>query len=276
MGAVTYTRSPSLVALARQASYLFIIAGSAVVISDVDVDELSQILNLTARPITREALLDHCAVETIQTLVDLGVLVTSEITNPPVGPSTSPKRCGRLVVGVSGAVAATMVLDQIRGLTSTFADQLDVILTQNATRFLQPRVFDYHGLQTWTDPYEPAHGISVPHKYLAAADLLLIAPASANTIHRIASGACSDLLSLVVANTTAPIVVAPSMNAEMWAHPPIARNVAQLRRDGIWVIDPGAGFVLSGEAGIGAMGFDLPGLLRALDGVLTATGERRS
>ncbi|MCX5747626.1 MAG: hypothetical protein NT062_34605 [Proteobacteria bacterium] len=269
MSEIWYCRPGTLVAIARDTSYLFVVAGSIVLIEDVDVDELSRILALTARPILQADLLTHCSNETLDTLLNLGVLVQTHHAEPII--SDIPKRCRRLVIGLSGSVAVTGALTYVVPLARMFAEHTDIIITAGASQFIEPRVFDYHGIPTWLDLHEPRQGVAIPHKYLADADLILIAPASANTIQRLATGACSDLLSLVVAMTKAPVVVAPSMNPQMWSQPAIARNVAQLRRDGIWVIDPGLGFPLSDpdHPALGAMGFDLAGLVRALDGVLT-------
>ena len=90
----------------------------------------------------------------------------------------------------------------------------------------------------------------MPHVHLAqAASCVLAMPASANSLQRLASGACSDLLSLLVSATTAPIVVAPAMNDTMWNHRPVQRNVARIRDDGVYVIEPGLIFAASALAG---------------------------
>lgn len=115
--------------------------------------------------------------------------------------------------------------------------------------------------------------MAVPHAELADnADAVLVAPCSASTLHKLASGACSDLVSLVVAATKAPVIVAPSTNANMWAHPPVQRNVAQLRADGVWIVEPWRGTRVSkrGESGTGALGFNSLGLFRILDLILPA------
>src|SRR5207249_11528339 len=97
----------------------------------------------------------------------------------------------------------------------------------------------YYGLPVWVDRFEARDGVNVPHMWLASrADVILIA-ATAHTIHRLATGACSDLLSLVVAATRAPIVIAPSMNPLMASQPAVARNSGQLRRVGYYVAEPG-------------------------------------
>ena len=82
-------------------------------------------------------------------------------------------------------------------------------------------------------------GKTVPHIALAKnADLVAVMPATAGSISRLATGACSDLLSLVAIATTAPVVVAPTMNTAMWDNPAVRRNVDQLRADGVYVVEP--------------------------------------
>ena len=84
------------------------------------------------------------------------------------------------------------------------------------------------------------------HVHLASrAEIIAVIPASAHALQRLATGACSDLLSLTVAATKAPVVLFPAMNANMWRHRAIARNVAQLRADGCYVVEPGPGFEVS-------------------------------
>jgi 3-polyprenyl-4-hydroxybenzoate decarboxylase len=266
-----FVRRP-LVTVARRDSYLLVDRERGnTSLEGVDVEALATVLALAAAPVSRERLEAAADDATIDRLVELGVIAPCPA---PVeaSPQTVPRRCERMVIGLSGAISVTSALDHVVALADSFAREVDVVITRGARRFVQPRIYEYRGFRTWTDAYRPRHGAAVPHHHLATtADLVLIAPASAGTLSRLASGACDDLLSLIVAATTAPVVVAPSMNPQMWLHPPIARNVAQLRADGIWVIDPGIGAPVAQREhhGVGAMGFDIEGLMRALDGVLT-------
>lgn len=266
-----YVRPASVVALARRASYVFVVADrpAPICIDDIDVDAMAQVLELAARPISHDALAEISSADAIAMLLDLGVLVETTAPSPAPTALTS-KRCKRMVLGLTGSVAVAGALDHVIALADGFAEHIDIVISEGAQAFVVPRVYEYYGFTTWRDMYAPAHGVAVPHKHLAAAELVLIAPASATTLQRIASGACSDLLSLVVAMTTAPVVVAPSMNAQMWRHPPIQRNVAQLRADGIWVIEPGLGKPVAarGEVGVGGGAFDIAGLLRGLAAIL--------
>jgi len=105
------------------------------------------------------------------------------------------------------------------------------------------------------------------------AELVLVLPASANAVFRLAHGTCSDLLSLVVAGTRAPVVLAPSMSAAMWNHPAVRRNVARLRDDGAFVIEPGPGRAVGSDATCTVGGLGLGGDSAHLVGALVAVLE---
>lgn len=268
----TLVRSPGLVAFARGDRYVFLIPGQddVVGLDGVDVDAMAEVLRLASQPIEDVALAEHIAPEAMAMLLELGVLTVLDAAPEPAAPRT--RRCQHVVVGVSAAVAAAGAIDYLVALADGFAERVDVVLSPRAQHFLSPDVVRYYGFRTWTDPYAPAHGVAVPHSYLAdSAEVVVVAPASASMLHRLASGACSDLISLVVAATAAPVVVAPSMNERMWQHPPIQRNVAQLRADGVWVIDPAVGRRIStrDRGGVGPIGVSPVGLLQALDVVLS-------
>ncbi|MEX1309105.1 MAG: flavoprotein [Candidatus Sulfomarinibacteraceae bacterium] len=184
----------------------------------------------------------------------------------------------RLVFGACGTVATSMVVPQMVLLAiDSLAEHVDVVLTESARRFVRLRVLRYLGARTFTDGFASQPGAAVPHIHLAqGAEAVLIAPASAATIARLASGACDDLLSLIVAATTAPVIVAPVMNQNMWRHAAIARNVARLREDGIYVVAPGSARPIASRTGeaaevgtqVGAMGLSLSNLVAVVEGVV--------
>jgi len=272
-----YVRAPGA-AVGRGTTFVFVGSGrDPIAIDGVDANAMSSVLAAAALPIAHDELEARCSAETIEHLVTLGVLRagTREELSGREPPLAAKKRCRRLVVALSGSVRTASFLGTLVDLADGFADELDVIVSHGARRFVRPRLYHYYGMRVWTDPFEPAHGVPVPHKFLAEADLILVAPASASTIHRLATGACSDLTSLVVSMTASPVVVAPSMNPRMWLHPPIARNVAQLREDGCWVIEPGVGTPIAArsERGVGAVGVEGDALFRALDAVLVQHGR---
>jgi phosphopantothenoylcysteine decarboxylase/phosphopantothenate--cysteine ligase len=144
------------------------------------------------------------------------------------------------VVALTGSIVAGLMAPVILSLCySGFYGQLDVILTEAALRFVHRELFEFYGIRTWVDAFDRRDGVHVPHIALGqAADCLLVMPASAACWRRLAQGACADLLSLTVAATMAPVVVAPVMNTAMWNHAAVQRNVQQMRDDGMYVIEP--------------------------------------
>lgn len=241
-----------------------------VMLQDLDVELMGSVLERAAFPVEHAELATVADEATIAALQELGVLVPCGDAAATVTPRRA-KRCRNLVVGLSGSVAVVSALHHLIALADQFAETVDVIVSEGARQFVRPEAFSYHGFRVWTDPFVPAHGVAVPHAHLAAAaDLVLVAPASASMLHKLATGACSDLIALVVAATSAPVVVAPSTNFAMWRHPPVRRNVAQLRADGVWVVDPWVGQKVAqrDQVGVGILGFDPVGLMRTLDVLL--------
>ena len=158
-------------------------------------------------------------------------------------------RLKEMVFGISGTIQASTILRLASMLKGRFAAEVNIVLTPTATRFLRPEVASYLGLPVWSDVFEVRGEVNVPHIHLAQkADLVVIMPASATTIHRLATGACTDLLSRTVAATRAPILIAPAMNPVMWTYPPIDRNIEQLRTDGMYIVEPGMGVEVSNIA----------------------------
>ena len=285
-----YCRNPRAVAITSGICTLWSLPGEAVVRSDtVPSVTVAALWELLADPIPGSALAariaadpDPAALEQLvdrlltQALVLRGApdeLPTVLAESAPARPPTPVSPCAHLVLGVTGAVQAAFVAPVIRRLALDFAREVDVILTRSARRFITPHAVAALGVAVWHDPFERRDGIPAPHAHLAeVADLVLVLPASANAIHRLAHGACSDLLSLVVAGTRAPVVVVPSMSAGMWSHPAVRRNVARLRDDGAYVIEPGPGRSVASEAirAVGGLGLggDSANLLDALAAVL--------
>jgi 3-polyprenyl-4-hydroxybenzoate decarboxylase len=182
--------------------------------------------------------------------------------------------CRRLVLGVTGAVQTAFLAPAIQRLAQDFAAKMDVILTRSARRFITSHAVTALGAAVWHDPFERRDGVRVPHTHLAeAADLVLVLPASANAIFRLAHGTCSDLLSLVVAGTRAPVVLVPSMSSTMWSHPAVRRNVARVREDGAFVIEPGPGRAVGSDAACTVGGLGLGGDSAHLLGALLAVLE---
>ncbi|NRD55773.1 hypothetical protein D7Y15_02240 [Corallococcus sp. AB030] len=177
---------------------------------------------------------------------------------------------GNVVFGLTGAVASAYMLPSIARL-QPFARRIDVVVTRAARPFVAPAAFEAHGIQVWGSASARRGEVRVPHIELAdTADLVVVCPASAHAIARLAQGACSDLVSLVVTATRAPVIVVPSMNEAMWDHPAVQRNVARIVADGVHVVEPHRGLEVAwlarGEPP--RLGFGTQGLL---DGAMLAT-----
>jgi hypothetical protein len=157
--------------------------------------------------------------------------------------------CSRLVVAATGAVQSFALPKLLYSSFMPFARVVDVILTSSAQRFVTHHSIEAMGARVWTDPFD-TDVAPVPHMELAKSDLMVVYPASAATLHRLACGAASDLLSLVAAATAGPVLVVPAMNGQMWSHPPIQRNVRQLVDAGFYVAVPS--LMQEVSAGVGA------------------------
>lgn len=159
-----------------------------------------------------------------------------------------------IVLGVTGGIAAYKAPDVVRRLRDVGAD-VRVILTPNAARFVSPlslAAVSGNGviIEQWGDS---AHG-GVDHIELARwADLLLIAPATANMIAKLAIGLADDALSTYAIAHRGTIIVAPAMNTSMLRHPTVQKNLATLRERGVIVLDPDSGLLACGDEGSGRM-----------------------
>lgn len=157
----------------------------------------------------------------------------------------------RVVVGVTGSIAAYKAAILVSSLVRHGA-HVDVILTASGARFVTPATFT--GLTRGSVHTDLFADRGLPHVELAErADLIVVAPATARTLARLAHGLADDLLALTVLGTRAPVLVAPAMEAGMWRHPATRRNVALLREDGVEVAGPESGRHASGAGGPGRM-----------------------
>ena len=162
----------------------------------------------------------------------------------------------RIVLGVCGGVAAYKSCELVR-LCVKAGILVDVVMTAAATRFVGPTTFQaLSGRPVWTDLWDARDTKSMAHIELSrGAAGVLVAPASADFIARLAGGLANDLLStLCLARQRAtPLLVAPAMNVEMWEQPPNTRNVKQVMADGARILGPGRGEQACGETGDGRM-----------------------
>jgi phosphopantothenoylcysteine decarboxylase/phosphopantothenate--cysteine ligase len=160
----------------------------------------------------------------------------------------------RIVLGITGGIAAYKAADLASKLTQAGA-RVDVVMTAAATRFIAPLTFQaLTGRPVYTDLWTPTPETALPHIALGeAADLVVIAPATADFLAKMAHGLADDLLSTLCLAARAPILVAPAMDVGMWAHPATQENVARLRARGVEIIGPAYGRMASGLEGWGRM-----------------------
>ena len=157
-----------------------------------------------------------------------------------------------VVLGVAGGIAAYKAAELLRRLTESGHD-VRVVPTQHALRFVgAPTWAALSGHPVHTEVWDDAQ--DVPHVRLGrAADLVVVAPATADLLARAASGRADDLLTSVLLTATCPVLLAPAMHTEMWNHPATRANVALLRSRGTFVLDPGVGRLTGSDTGRGRL-----------------------
>lgn len=158
----------------------------------------------------------------------------------------------RIVLGVSGSIAAYKAVTLLRTLVQEGAE-VSVAMTDSATRFVSPLTFGVlsrHPVATniFTADQEMVH-LTLPEH----ADVMVIAPATANQLAKYAAGLADDLLSTMVLTATSPLIVAPAMDGGMWDHPAVQANVCTLRQRGVTVLEPEEGPLASGTFGKGRL-----------------------
>jgi len=159
-----------------------------------------------------------------------------------------------ILLGVSGSIAVYKTVDWARALRRDGA-VVRTIMTDTATRFVAPLTFAaLTGNPVGTDMFLAADTHLIPHISLARqADCILLAPATATTLARLAHGLADNLLSAVVMAATAPVIICPAMNTNMLQHPATQANLATLRRFGYRIIEPESGRMACGEEGAGRL-----------------------
>ncbi len=160
----------------------------------------------------------------------------------------------RIVLGITGGIAAYKSATIASRLVQAGA-LVDVVMTNSAQKFITPLTFQsLTHRRAYTSLFEfPAEG-TIPHIDLAhSADLLLIAPATANTIAKMAHGIADNLLTAIALATDRPILVAPAMETDMWQHPATQENMLRLQKWGVAVVGPAEGRLASGRMGQGRM-----------------------
>ena len=187
-------------------------------------------------------------------------------------PAPAPKRASditsrRVLLIIGGGIAAYKSLDLIRRLKERGAS-VRVVMTDAAQEFVTPLAAGaLAGERAYTDLFDAVTEFDIGHIRLARdTDLIVVAPATADLMAKMANGHGDDLASTILLATTAPVLIAPAMNPQMWSHPATQRNLARLRGDGIHTIGPNAGEMAeSGEAGTGRMAEPLEVAQAAMD-----------
>lgn len=181
---------------------------------------------------------------------------------------SSPKR---ILLIVAGGIAAYKSLDLVRRLQDR-GHRVRVVMTKAATAFVTPLSFSaLTNDRVFTDLFDLDDEQEIGHIRLARDhDVIVVAPATADLIARMAGGHADDLATAILLATDKPILVAPAMNPHMWRHPATRRNVAQLQRDGVSFVGPANGEMAErGEAGPGRL-IDVPDLVAAIEDILNA------
>lgn len=195
----------------------------------------------------------------------------------------------RIVLGVTGSIACYKLVDVARHLTQAGAI-VDVIMTAESTRFVTPLLFESLTYRpVYTEMWSRIENAAAHIKLGDEADIVLIAPATAHTIARLAAGMADDILGTTVLATHAPIMIAPAMETKMYGNAATQANVATLRNRGFHILEPDEGLLASGVIGKGRLphGDVIEGELRALYGrhvgrfrgqkvVVTAGGTREA
>ena len=194
----------------------------------------------------------------------------------PQTTSTNPN----VALGVSGGIAAYKAIEVLRGLQRAGCN-VRVAMTKRACEFVQPLTFRaLSGSHVVVDDYASDNPDPIAHiTFSQTADLLIVAPATANIIAKFAHGVADDFVTSTYLACSAPVLIAPAMNTTMWEHPATQRNLQQLRSDGVHIIEPDAGEMACRTIGPGRLSEPDRIVAAALELLRTAqkrdlTGER--
>lgn len=159
-----------------------------------------------------------------------------------------------VLLGVTGGIAAYKTADLASKLVQAGA-QVSVIMTEAAEKFIGATTFEaLTGRPVNRSLFDPQEHFQGEHIGLARrAEILIVAPATADVLAKLAHGLADDLLTTTALVATCPLLLAPAMNSEMWAKPSVQRNVATLQADGCQFVQPGSGWLSCGQVGAGRM-----------------------
>ena len=160
----------------------------------------------------------------------------------------------KVLLGVTGCIGAYKAAEILRGLQRRGV-QIRVVMTRQATEFVRPLTFEaLSGQPVIVEMFDRPNYATIEHITVAReADLLLVAPATANIIAKFAHGVADDFLSTVYLSNTNPVLIAPAMNVEMWNHAATQANIKILRERGVLFVEPGVGYQACGEVGMGRL-----------------------
>ena len=159
-----------------------------------------------------------------------------------------------ILLGVSGGIACYKAADLASKLVQAGA-KVTVVMTESAERFIGPTTFEaLTSRPVYRHLFTPQEHFQGEHIGLARrAELMVVAPATANYLAKAAQGLADDLLSTLTLTITCPLLLAPAMNTEMWNKPAVQRNVQQLLADGVQIVQPESGWLSCGQVGAGRM-----------------------
>ena len=179
----------------------------------------------------------------------------------------------RILVGICGGIACYKAVELVSRLQQAGA-LVDVIMSEHAEEFVRPLTFSTMSHRpVYSDLWEPSGRSAETHIALAEeADILVVVPATANTIAKLAHGTADNMLTAVALATKAPLLLAPAMHQNMYTHPATQANLALLRERGAFIVEPESGRLASGEVGVGRLP-DTSVLLGAINVVLGRTGD---
>ena len=186
---------------------------------------------------------------------------------------SGPFQDKRVLLGISGSIAAYKAVDLASKLTQAGA-VVDVLMTYSATHFITPLTFrSITHRSVLVDLFDINSPQAIEHVALAkSADVLVAAPATAHLIAKLALGLADDPISVIALATSAPLVLAPAMDANMWQHPAVQRNVQTLTQRGAVIVGPGQGRLASGLVGWGRVA-ETPELMGRIAQTLGAHGD---
>jgi len=173
-----------------------------------------------------------------------------------------------IVLGVTGGIAAYKSADITSKLVQAGAE-VTVVMTESGTRFVTPLTFEALSHRpVFLDMWGSDREFSIRHVSIADwADVVLVCPATANIIGKLANGIADDLLSTLLLAVDVPVVIAPAMNDRMWTNPIVQDNVGRLKELGYHIVEPGEGYLASGKMGKGRLA-EVADIIDAVTGAL--------